>query len=112
MGTSSTSMKCDSSGQALVNSMMTPPISVTSNHQRSNELGKSGPDIGVVNGIDSQSIGPEKGVINGINFQAIGPDIATREFNAQLKDNDGELSKFNSEEPTMLILVVNESSLV
>ena len=51
-----------------------------------------GPDIEVINGINAQSIGPNKGVINGPNSQSIGPDIATSEFNAQFKDNDGEFS--------------------
>ena len=38
-GTSSTSMECDSSSQALVNSMVIPPVPVTSNQQHSNETG-------------------------------------------------------------------------
>ena len=71
-----------------------------------------GPNIGMINGINSQSIGPNKGVINGLNSQSIGLDIATREFNAQLKDNDGEFSKFNYEEPSMLMPGVKESPLV
>ena len=45
----------------------------------------------------------DKGVFNGINSQSIGPDKAIRDFNAQLKDIDGEFSNFNSDEPSMLM---------
>ena len=66
----------------------------------------------MINGINSHSVGLNIGMINGINSQSIGPDIATREFNAQLKENDGEFSNFNYEEPSMLMPGVKESPLV
>ena len=45
----------------------------------------------------------DKGMFNGINSQSIGPDKAIKDFNAQLKDIDGEFSKFNSDEPSTLM---------
>ena len=114
-GTSSTSMECDSSGQAPVNSMVIPPILVTSNQQHSNEIGNpSDTNASEKHSNACSSVTPikhwlhdmnptDKGMFNGINSQSIGPDKAIRDFNAQLKDIDGEFSNFNSDEPSMLM---------
>ena len=97
---------------------------VDSNQQNSNETGNpSDSGTSVKNCNACSGITPlthtlydtnplDNGVFNGINTQSIGSNKAISDFNAQLKDIDRELSKFNSDESSHLMPIVSESPLV